>query len=179
MEAKHQEAQPQEGKSQEAQSQREHRWLQQLIGDWTSEAEMTVGPDKETLKSTGTEHVRSLGGLWILAEGQGEIPGGGTATMLLTIGYDPRKGRFVGTWVGSMMTHMWVYEGSLDADERVLTLESQGPVMTPDGEATGKTTTYRDVIELKSTDHRTLTSRMLGEDGKWHEFMSAHYRRQK
>jgi Protein of unknown function (DUF1579) len=35
--------------------------------------------------------VRSLGGLWILAEGQGEMPGCGAATTVLTLGYDPQK----------------------------------------------------------------------------------------
>jgi Protein of unknown function (DUF1579) len=31
------------------------------------------------------------------------------------------KKRFVGTWIGSMMTYMWVYDGELDRSERVLT----------------------------------------------------------
>ena len=43
-------------------------------------------------------------------------------TTLMTLGYDPRKKRFVGTFVGSMMTNLWIYDGELDKDERVLTL---------------------------------------------------------
>lgn len=110
----------------QATPQKEHQWLQQLVGEWTSEADMAMetGQPAETCK--GTESVRSLGGLWILAEGQGQMPDGGAATMLLTLGYDPQKGRFVGTWVGSMMTHLWVYDGFLDAAGRVLTLEAEG-----------------------------------------------------
>jgi Protein of unknown function (DUF1579) len=42
---------------------------------------------------------------------------------------------------------------------------------------TGKMTKYKDVIEFKSDDHRVLSSQMLGDDGKWHGFMTAHYRR--
>ena len=38
---------------------------------------------------------------------------------------------------------------------------------------------YQDVIEFKSDDHRVLTSRTLGDDGQWREFMTAHYRRKK
>jgi hypothetical protein len=33
------------------------------------------------------------------------------------------------------------------------------------------------VIEFKSDDHRVLTSHILGDDGEWHQFMTAHYRR--
>ena len=152
--------------------QKEHRWLQKLVGEWTSEVE-AAEPGKPAETCKGTERVRSLGGLWIVAEGQGEMPGGGTATMLMTLGYDPQAKRFVGTWVGSMMTHMWVYDGALDAAERVLSLHAEGPDMSVEG----KTAKYKDVIELVSDDHRVLTSHMLGDDGAWHQFMTAHYRR--
>lgn len=153
----------------------EHRWLQQLVGEWTSEARMTMeGGPEGTCR--GTESVRSLGGLWVLAEGQGDMPGGGMATMLMTLGYDPARKRYVGTWIGSMMTHLWVYEGELDAGGQVLTLSSEGPDMSP-GAPPGRLLKYRDVIEIVAPDHRVLTSHCQGEDGQWQKFMEAHYRR--
>ena len=155
--------------------QKEHAWLQQLVGEWTSEAEATMEPGKPPETFRGTESVRSLGGLWMLAEGQGDMPGGGTATTLMTLGYDPSTKRYVGTWIGSMMTHLWVYDGALDAAERALALEAEGPHMTDQA----RMTKYRDVIEFKSTDHRVLTSHVLGDDGQWHEFMTANYRRRR
>jgi len=154
-------------------SQKEHAWLQQLVGEWTSEAEAAMEPGKPPETFRGTESVRSLGGLWMVAEGQGDMPGGGTATTLMTLGYDPSTKRYVGTWIGSMMTHLWVYDGALDAAERALALEAEGPHMTDQA----RMTKYRDVIEFKSTDHRVLTSHVLGDDGQWHEFMTANYRR--
>ncbi len=160
---------------QKAEPQEEHRWLQKLVGDWTMEAESAMAPGEPPAKTGGTESVRSLGGLWIVAEGEGEMPGGGTGTSLMTLGYDPQKKRYVGTWVGSMMTHLWSYDGSLDADEKVLTLNSEGPGMSGDG----KLAKYRDVIEMKSDDHRVLTSHVQGEDGSWQSFMTAHYSRKK
>ena len=92
----------------------EHQWLQKLVGEWSYEVEVMADPDQvldqapeQALeKSTGTESVRTLGGFWILAEGQGEMPGCGAATTLMTIGYDPQKQRYVGTWVGSMMSFL-------------------------------------------------------------------------
>jgi hypothetical protein len=155
--------------------QREHQWLQKLVGEWSSEAEAIVRPDEPPMKSQGTESVRSLGGLWILAEGKGDMPGCGPATMMLTLGYDPQMKRFVGTWVGSMMTHLWVYEGVLDDSGHVLTLDTQGPGM----EGGGKMARYQDIIEFKSDDHRTLASQVLGADGKWTRFMTAHYHRKR
>ena len=155
--------------------QREHQWLQTLVGEWTSEAEATMEPGKAPERFKGTETVRSLGGLWILAEGQGEMPGCGHATTLMTLGYDPQKKRYVGAWVGSMMTHLWVYDGALDAAEKVLTLDAEGPSMADHSVMA----TYRDVIERASDDHRILTSHVRGDDGTWHQFMTAHYRRKR
>ncbi len=153
--------------------QKEHEWLRKLVGEWTSEAECIMGPDQPPMKMQGTETVRSIGGLWTVAEGRSDTPGGGDASMIMTLGYDPQKGRFVGTFIASMMTHLWLYEGSLDASGKVLTLEAMGPTMKGDG----KMAKYHDIIEQVSDAHRTLKSEILGEDGKWTQFMTAHYRR--
>src|SRR5687768_14671673 len=103
-----------------AEPQQEHQWLQQLVGEWTSEADCSMGPDKPMEKFKGTETVRSIGGLWVVCEGRGEMPGGGLATTIMTLGYDPAKKLYLGTFIGSMMTHMWVYAGTRDAGGTVL-----------------------------------------------------------
>ena len=48
-----------------------------------------------------------------------------------------------------MMTHLWGYDGELAASGKVLTLNAEGPDMSP-GAAPGKLARYRDVIEIKS-----------------------------
>lgn len=159
-----------------AEPQKEHQWLQKLVGEWTTEMDANMGPDKPPEKFRGTETVRSIGGLWMLCEGRGDMPGGGIATTVMTLGYDPAKQRYVGTFIGSMMTHMWVYDGEVDASGTRLTLDTEGPDF---GGAAGKMTKYKDVIEFKNDDHRMLTSHMLGDDGQYHQFMTAHYRRKK
>jgi hypothetical protein len=150
----------------------EHRWLQKLLGEWTSES---GEPDKPEERWTGNESVRSIGDLWVVGEARGEMPGGGSATMIITLGYDPHRQRFVGTWIGSMATHLWVYDGQLDPSGQVLTLNAEGPHMSIEG----KMGQYQDIIEFKSEDHRVLTGRMLGDDGQWHDFCTTHYRRKK
>ncbi|RJP33547.1 MAG: DUF1579 domain-containing protein [Phycisphaerales bacterium] len=158
-----------------AERRKEHDWLQKLVGEWTYEAECSVGPDQPAMKSTGSESVRSLGGLWVACEGQGEMPGCGPATTLMTLGFDPQKERYVGTWIGSMMTNLWVYDGELDAAGKTLSLHTEGPSMAGDG----KTARYKDVITFVNDDHRTLTSHVLGENEQWRPFMTASYHRRK
>lgn len=152
---------------------KEHQWLHKLVGEWNFEVEATMDAGCSPEHFKGSERVRSIGGLWVVADGEGEMPGGGTATTMMTLGYDPRKNRYLGTWIGSMMNHLWLYDGALDAAEKVLTLDSEGPSMT----GTGQMAKFRDVIEFLSDDHRMLSSHMLNESGEWRQIMTAHYRR--
>ncbi|MGC4055176.1 MAG: DUF1579 domain-containing protein [Paludibaculum sp.] len=159
----------------QVQKQKEHEWLHKLIGSWTFDAEASMSPGQAPEHSKGAEVVRSLGGLWVLAEGEGEMPGCGPATSLMTLGFDTRTKRFTGTWIGSMMTHLWVYDGVLNEAGTILTLESRGPAMKDQSQLA----LYRDVLEIVNDDHRTLTSHHLDDEGNWHAFMLANYRRTK
>lgn len=153
---------------------KEHRWLRKLVGEWTYEGEAATEPGQPPARFGGTESVRPLGEIWVVAEGRGEMPGGATAATLLTLGFDPRQGRFVGTWIGSMMAHLWVYDGgALDAAGKILTLDAEGPSFTEEG----KLARYRDVIAFQDDDHRVLTGSVRRDDGSWHELMTARYRR--
>lgn len=154
--------------------QKEHRWLQQLVGDWECEGEAAMEPGKPPAKWKSTESVRSLGGLWVLCEGEGDMPGGGHMSSVITLGFDPKKGRYVGTFVASVMNTLWLYDGGLDAAGTTLTLDAEGPKMSGDG-----TTQYKDIVEIKSPDHRVLRSTMLTDDGQWIEIMRGNYRRKK
>jgi len=151
---------------------KEHRWLQRLVGEWAFESEASMAPGEPPEKYTGTESVRSLDGIWTLCEGRDEK---GAASSMMTLGYDPARGRFVGTFVVGMMPYLWLYEGELDADGKRLVLDAEGPSFTAEGQM-GK---YKDSIEIVDDDHRVMTSRFLGDDGEWHEFMRASYRRTK
>jgi hypothetical protein len=151
----------------------EHVWLQRLVGEWTYEMDAPYGEDKTPTKFTGTESIRAVGDFWITGEGTGYSPDGSPATMSMTLGFDPSQGGYVGTWYGSMVTYLWVYRGSMDADQRVLTLACDGPSF----EVEGKLTKYKDIITIVSDDERILTGNYLGEDGEWHEMCKMLYRR--
>jgi hypothetical protein len=152
--------------------QKEHEWLKQLEGEWVTESEMLMAPGQPPMKCKGTESVRSLGGFWVTGEMKSEIMGT-TMTGIMTVGFDPKLAKYVGTWICSADSHLWKYEGTLDAMGKVLTLNTEGPDMF----APGKLAKMKDVIEIKDKDHTVLTSSMQGSDGKWVQFMTMHLRR--
>jgi hypothetical protein len=148
----------------------EHRWLHQLTGDWTFEGEGIMGPDQPPERMTGTERVRMLGEAWAVCEMTQSDDA--APTSILTLGFDPARDRFVGSFVAGPMSHLWTYEGTLDAARRTLTLETMGPSSDRPG-----LVPYRDVIEIVSADERILRSEMPGPDGVWRNIMTSRYRR--
>lgn len=149
----------------------EHAWLNRLVGEWRYEV---PGLNGGTLH--GTETVRLLGEAWLILEGRGQMPDGAPTQTLMTIGFDPSQRCFVGTWIGSMMNHLWVYRGgALDTPQRLLSLPAEGPSF----EEPGKLVQYRDEIEIVGDDERLLHGNSLGADGKWTRFMTARYQRVK
>lgn len=150
-----------EGEPKMPSPQKEHEWLNQFLGEWQCEAECDVEPGKPPVKFKGTESIRSLGGFWIVADGKGEVMGMPYSN-LLTLGYDPAKKKYVGTWVDTMTNYLWKYEGSVDASGKILTLDTEGPCPM----AQGKICKFKEVTEFKSKDHRVFTSSRVEDDGK-------------
>ena len=149
----------------------EHRWLERMVGEWDFVAEADMG-DGQSHRSEGTESVRSLNGVWIVAEGTADGPDGSGHTNIIQLGYDPAKGRYVGSFISSFMTRFWSYEGAREGDR--LVLETEGPSFTGEG-----TSPYRDIVEITGDDTRELRSQTPGPDGGWVEFMVSRYTRRR
>lgn len=152
----------------------EHAWLQQFVGEWESETEALMTPDQPPVKSKGTERVSSLGGFWTVSEIKStmmDMPFTGN----LTLGYDPAKKKYVGTWVDSVSGQLWRYEGNVDPTGKTLTLDTEGVCpMNP-----GKVSQFKEVISVEDKDHKVFTSSILGDDGKWKTMMTSHAWRRK
>lgn len=155
-----------------AKPQAEHAWLEKLLGDWSVEGECSMGPDEPPCRHTGRATARSLGGLWVVIEGEGRDAEGDAGLSLMTLGYDPARGRYVGTFAASIMTHLWLYDGAVDAGGKKLVLDTEGPKF--DGEGMAK---YHDVVEVVDGDCWILSSEVLRDDGSWLHFMTARHRR--
>ncbi|MFB9951454.1 DUF1579 domain-containing protein [Rhizobium puerariae] len=148
----------------------EHGFLEKLLGTWDVTS-TGMGNDEKWV-----EVVRSLHGIWFVAEGNGEMPdGSGPATTVLTLGYDPARGKYVGSWIGSMMAHLWVYEGEVSADGTTLSLYTTGPDFAEEG----KLADYREQIVFRDADHRIFNSSARQPDGSWKQFMEAQYARRR
>ena len=151
---------------------KEHEWLSKLVGEWTWEMTAEVEPGQGPVTFRGTEHVRSLGGAWVLLEGAGPM-GDSPHASVMTLGYDPARGKYVGTFVGSSMTYLWTYEGALDETGTKLVLDCEGPSF----ENVGQMARYQDTVELMGDDRRALSSVFLAGDGTWKPVMRMDYRR--
>jgi hypothetical protein len=151
---------------------KEHAWLEKFAGEWGSAAEISCTPGQPPMHYTGSESARMLGSYFLIAQGKAdseEMP----YASVLTLGYDPGKAKYIGTWVDSMTGHLWKYEGTVNAEGNILSLDTEV------GCASGKVTKFKEVTEFKSADHRVFTSSMQGEDGSWRTTVTINYHRKK
>ena len=151
----------------------QHKWLEKLVGEWTTESEMSMGPGEPLMKSQGKESVSMLGGLWAHIQGSATMPDGCEMTYITALGYDVSFNEYRGAWFSDMSSHLWKYVGTLSEDGRVMTLNCVGPNMVKDGE----TANYRDVIEIIDDNNRVMTSYGEDENGEWQQFMKCTYTR--
>lgn len=153
---------------------KEHEFLKQFEGDWDFDSEGMMVEGQPPLECTGEMHGKMLGGFWIVSQSTTNSPGQ-SVNAIQTIGYDPEKKKYIGTWIDSMMGHMWKYEGEVDAGGKKLVLEADGPNFT----TPGKTSRFRDAYEFKTKDHILVTSSMQDDNGEWIPFMTGNFRRKK
>ena len=152
----------------------EHQWLEKFVGTWNSVVTVPATDKMPESKSSGTMTSRMLGSLWVINEIKGDA-GGEPFAGIQTIGFDPKKKRYIGTWVDSMNNHLWQYKGQVTQQGKRIELRATGPSMTGEG----NTAEYRDSYEFNSPNHCTLKSEVQGEDGKWITFMTGELRRVK
>ena len=124
----------------------------------------------KSIKIKGNASGRSLGGFWNILENRGEFMGA-PFTGIMTLGYDAEKKKYVGTWVDSMNSSLWKYEGTVDASGKILTLDSEG--LCP---KTNKMAKFQQKIELAGKDSWIFTS-AVEDNGKMVQFMKIVYTR--
>ncbi len=92
----------------------------------------------------------------------------------MTLGYDPKSKKYIGTWVDSVGDYMWHYTGTVE--DKKLTLMSEGPCPL---KPPGTMAKFKETLELKDKDHKVFTSSLQEDDGSWIKMLTINYRRKK
>lgn len=148
-----------------------HQLLAGMAGSWTTSTRCWMEPGKPPLASAGScEQKMILGGRFLRQEYRGDMMGTPFTGIGVT-GYDNHKQIYVSTWMDSMNTSIFVFEGTADAQGRVITQECRGedPVLGP--------MNWRSVTTI--VDENTHIFEMYGTDksGMEEQMMEITYKR--
>jgi hypothetical protein len=152
-----------------------HELLKKDVGTWDATVKMWMaGPDAPPEESKGVETTTLLGdGLWAVSTFEGEF-GGMKFRGQGQLGYDSKKGKYVGTWIDTMTDHIGFMEGTYDEAEKTLTM-----FMDSTDPATGKPVKEKHVVKYVDPDTRSFTFSMPGPDGKDFKVMEITYKKRK
>ncbi len=129
-----------------------HKVLASLAGSWDTKTRAWMEPDKPPMEGTGTcEQKMLLDGRYLQQEYTGEMMGS-PFTGINLIGYDNHTKKYVSTWIDSMSTGIYYFEGTASRDGKTITQESSydDPVRGP--------TVWRSVTRI--VDDNTLRYEM-------------------
>jgi hypothetical protein len=138
------------------------------VGTWDAVIKVFGAPGQVVNETKGVANNHLIAaGRWLVMDfkGDGGFEGHGI------YGFDPARGKYVGTWVDTMRTALAQLEGTWDADKRTMTFV--GEMKTADG----RTVRWREVTE--HVDDRTQVYRSIvpTPDGKEHVALEVVYRR--
>ncbi len=152
----------------------QHQFFAPLAGEWSMEHRCDMGNGQPQVVAKGRVTGRSLKGMWCLLECFGDPTEQHPESWgsLFTLGFDSTKSAFVGTFIGSMMNNLWLYEGQLDSSGKVLVLNTTGPKCDGTG-----TASYRDKFEVVNDNLWILRSEVLEDSGTWKQFLEGHHHR--
>ena len=110
-----------------------HKRLASLAGSWTTKTRAWMEPDKPPMEGTGIcEQKMLLDGRYLQQEYTGEMMGS-MFTGINVIGYDNYTKTYVSTWIDSMSTGIYCFEGTASANGKTITQKTSynDPVRGP------------------------------------------------
>ncbi len=129
-----------------------HKRLASMVGSWTTKTKAWMEPDKPPMEGQGTcEQKMLLDGRYLQQEYTGDMMGE-PFTGINLIGYDNHTKKYVSTWIDSMSTGIYYFEGTASPDGKTITQESRydDPVRGP--------TTWQSITRI--VDDNTLEYEM-------------------
>lgn len=151
----------------------EHAQLKAMEGKWNTKVTMWMGPEPTT--SNGTAVNRAImDGRFIQTDYTGDFAGE-KFTGLGYTGYDNLRKKFVGTWMDSMSTGVYLTHGSYDAATSTYTYAGEFPdFMDPT-----KSIKVRETVKIDSADQHTMSWYEVRGDKPEAKTMEIVYTRQK
>jgi hypothetical protein len=102
-----------------------HAVLARMAGSWMTRTKGWMEADKPPTETTGTcEQKMILDGRFLLQDYKGDMMGS-PFTGINLIGYDNHTRKYVSTWIDSMSTGIYCFEGTAGEDGKTITQESR------------------------------------------------------
>jgi hypothetical protein len=142
----------------------QHAVFQKDVGTWDAECVFRMGGPEQ--RSTGVMTSRLIaGGKWLVSDFRNPDTGFEGHGVY---GYDPTRGKYVGTWVDLVSPGVHALEGDWDPERKVMTMTavSSGP--------DGKPMTMREVTEVVSPARQVFRAFVPTPAGE-HEIMTITY----
>lgn len=146
--------------------------LKREVGVWDCEVKFYPDPNGQPVVSKAIESNYMVGSVWLVGDFKGEMAGSsfhGSSQM----GYDPKKKKYIGSWIDSASPYPTAMEGSYDASSKTLTIIGVGR------DPNGAEAKMKLVSVFKDEDNRTMTISIAGTGDDWLRMMEVDYRRKK
>jgi hypothetical protein len=146
-----------------------HKLLESMAGSWDTKMKSWMEPGQQPFESTGTcEQKMILGGRYLHQEFNGDMMGTPFKGIGIS-GYDNHIKKYVSTWIDSMSTSIFYFEGEADGKTIIEECSHDDPVKGP--------MTWRSVTRI--LDENTHVFEMYGAQagGKEEKMLEITYTR--
>ena len=140
---------------------KEHEALKVFEGEWTFQGKFFMDPAQPPTEMNGTETSKIILGGWYLNSEVKSTFAGAPFDGRWTMTYSVMKKKYQASWIDSMVGHVFISEGDVDAAGKIYTFHGEG--FDP---ATGKPIKEKWVMEVKDADNHQMTFFSIGADGK-------------
>lgn len=160
-------------RAQMAQPGEQHKNMAREAGVWDADVKMWMAPDAPPMPSKGVETNKMFGDFWLVSNFEMDM-GGMKFKGHGQYGYDPKKKKYVGTWVDTMSPYLSTMEGEYDVETHTLTMYSTGiNMMTGKEQKSKMISKYID----ENTKQFEIHHEVEGEEGQWWKAMEIDYKR--
>ena len=148
-----------------------HKLLASMAGSWNTKTKSWMEPKKPPMESTGTcEQKMLLDGRFLQQECTGDMMGSPFTGIGVT-GYDNHTKKYVSTWMDSMGTGIYFFEGTASADGKTITQKGRydDPIEGP--------MKWRAVTKIVDDNTQVFEMYGTGKNGKDTKMMEITYTR--